>query len=99
MKIGNNLIEINVLAEDNITNKKYELTVYRRDKQEQIQYEKEIQYQAEKLSAILEEEQTSKSITNEKEQSKKNKFVWIIGLILMFSIIIIAKKIYLILKV
>ncbi|MCI8832586.1 MAG: cadherin-like beta sandwich domain-containing protein [Clostridia bacterium] len=47
MKVGNNYIQINVIAEDGITNKKYELNVYRRNEKEQIQYEQEKQYQAE----------------------------------------------------
>ena len=36
MKVGNNVIQINVIAEDGITNKKYELIVHRRNEQEEL---------------------------------------------------------------
>ena len=91
MKVGNNYIQINVIAEDGITNKKYELNVYRRNEKEQIQYEQEKQYQAERLSAILQEEQKTKSnvTTNEIVQNKNTNILWIICIVVLSSIIIL----------
>jgi len=91
MKVGNNYIQINVIAEDGITNKKYELNVYRRNEKEQIQYEQEKQYQAERLSAILQEEQKTKSnvTTNEIMQNKNTNILWIICIVVLSSIIIL----------
>lgn len=91
MKVGNNYIQINVIAEDGITNKKYELNVYRRNEKEQIQYEQEKQYQAERLSAILQEEQKTKSniTTNEIVQNKNTNILWIICIVILSSIIIL----------
>ncbi len=91
MKVGNNYIQINVIAEDGITNKKYELNVYRRNEKEQIQYEQEKQYQAERLSAILQEEQKTKSnvTTNEIVQNKNTNILWIICIVLSSIIILI----------
>lgn len=97
MKVGNNYIQINVIAEDGITNKKYQLIVHRRDEKEQIQYEEEQQYQAERLSAILEEEQKAKSNikTNEVVNNKKTNIIWIVCIVVLSSIITI---IYFIIK-
>ena len=91
MKVGNNYIQINVIAEDGITNKKYELNVYRRNEKEQIQYEQEKQYQAERLSAILEEEQKAKSNikANEIIHNKNINIFLIIGIGILTIIIII----------
>ncbi len=99
MKVGNNYIQINVIAEDGITNKKYELNVYRRNENEQIQYEQEKQYQAERLSAILEEEKKNKSNIkiNEVMNNKNINIFGIIGIGIL-SIIIIIIIIYFIKK-
>lgn len=99
MKVGNNYIQINVIAEDGITDKKYELNVYRRNEKEQEQYDQEKQYQAERLSAILEEEQKSKSNIKANEVMY-NKNINIFGIICIgiLSIIIIIIIIYLIKK-
>ena len=99
MKVGNNYIQINVIAEDGITNKKYELNVYRRNENEQIQYEQEKQYQAQRLSAILEEEKKNKS-NIKKNEVMNNKNINIFGIIGIgiLSIIIIIIIIYFIKK-
>ncbi len=99
MKVGNNYIQINVIAEDGITDKKYELNVYRRNEKEQEQYDQEKQYQAERLSAILEEEQKSKSNIKANEvMYNKNFNIFGIICIGILSIIIIIIIIYLIKK-
>ena len=53
MQIGMNKIEIIVLAENKITDKKFEITVYRRSESEEIAKQEEDEIQAERLSAIL----------------------------------------------
>ncbi len=89
MKAGNNAIQINVIAEDGITNKKYELIVHRRNEQEQLQYEQEKESEAEKLSTIL-EEQNNGSNVEEIKQNKNSNIIWIIGTIVLGSILIIG---------
>lgn len=86
MKIGDNTIIVNVLAEDGITNKKYELIVHRRNEQEQIEYEEERKVEAEKLSAILEEQE--KDNTNEVKQEQKRNILSVVIVIAVGSIII-----------
>lgn len=95
MKVGNNTIQINVIAEDRITNKKYELIVHRRNEQEQLQYEQERESGAEKLSAILEEQKNND--VDKIEQNKKGNIIWIISLIVL-GVIIIVGVIYIIKK-
>lgn len=87
MKVGNNAIQINVIAEDGITNKKYELIVHRRNEQEQLQYEQEQESGAEKLSAILEEQNNSRNVDDIK-QNKNNNIVWGISIIILGTILI-----------
>ena len=96
MKVGNNAIQINVLAEDGITNKKYELIVHRRNEQEQIQYEEERKIEAEKLSTIL-EKQNDTNNANEENESKNKNIIELIGIIILGSTII-AIVIYIIKK-
>ncbi len=92
MKVGNNTIQVNVLAEDGITNKKYELIVHRRNEQEELQYEQERESGAEKLSAILEEQNSSNSID---KLNKNNNIVWVISIIIL-GILLITGIIYII---
>ncbi len=87
MKVGNNAIQINVIAEDGITNKKYELIVHRRNEQEELQYEQEQESGAEKLSAILEEQNNSRNV-DDIEQNKNNNIVWGISIIILGTILI-----------
>lgn len=70
LKIGDNPITITVLAEDKITEKRYELNVHRRTEEEQKQSEEEQKIQIEKASAILEEK--AKEQTNGKNEETKN---------------------------
>lgn len=82
MKVGNNTVQINVLAEDKITNKRYEIVVHRRNEQEELQYKQEQESEAEKLSTILEEQNNSKNV-DKIEQNKNNNIIWIIGVIVL----------------
>ena len=102
MKEGNNKIEIIVLAENGTTNKKYEINVYRRNAEEQQKYEEERQYQAERLSAILEEKEENqnqeneqngdKTANNQEEQKSNNKIFIIIPVVII--IVLIGAYIY-----
>lgn len=87
MKVGNNTVQINVLAEDKITNKRYEIVVHRRNEQEELQYKQEQENGAEKLSAILEEQQ-EKNNTSEIKQQQKSNIVSVVIVIVLGSGII-----------
>ena len=71
MQIGLNKIEITVTAEDGITDKKYVLEVYRRNEEIKAQEEKKLE--AEKLSAILEENQDNNGQSAVEEDNNQDK--------------------------
>lgn len=87
MEIGDNIVKINVLAEDKITDKRYEIIVHRRDEQEQKQYEEEKQVQVERLTAILEESKRGE-ITNSQIEKQKSNVIGIIIVVILGSIIV-----------
>lgn len=95
MKVGNNTVQINVLAEDKITNKRYEIVVHRRNEQEELQYKQEQESGAEKLSTILEEQK--KNDTNEVIQEQKRNILSVV-IIIVVGIILIVGTIYIVKK-
>lgn len=87
---GDNKIEIIVLAEGGITNKKYKITAHRKTEVEEIQEQEEEKTQAEKLSAILEEQ--ANTITKEEQelQSKEAEETQNKTIIIVLSILAIV---------
>mgnify|MGYP001099419397 CR=1 FL=1 len=73
MKIGSNKIEITVTAEDGITDKKYVLEVYRRNEEEEKQFEENQKIEAERLAVILEETQNNNEQNATEENNNKNE--------------------------
>ena len=53
LQIGKNVIVINVTAENGHSFRRYYIDVYRRNKQQEMQYEEAKQFEAQRLSAIL----------------------------------------------
>ena len=71
LKIGDNIITIDVLAENKITSRKYIIKAHRRSEEEELQNEQEINNQAERLSAIIENNADLDSGKNEQEVNWK----------------------------
>lgn len=99
LQIGDNIIEVVVIAEDGITKKKYEINVHRRNEQEEAEYEAEQKQQAEKLSFILEEqknEENANANNGEIEENMKDIIPYIILVVAVIcitvAIIVIKKK-------
>ena len=65
LKVGDNTITINVLAEDKMTSKQYIIKAHRRNEEEEIEAKEEQDKQTEQLAAILSEE------TEEKDRGKE----------------------------
>lgn len=94
---GNNTILVNVLAEDGITSKEYRIDVYKRNKEEQIKYEENKEVEAERLSAILYEENNNangvdnRNVDNinieDREENKSNVMI-AFGVLVMVLIVI-----------
>jgi len=92
LKIGDNQIEVIITAEDNMTQKKYEITAHRRTAEEQIKYEEEKQKQEKILANILEERQIEENReenndTTREQNNRKNVKIYIIILAIILAII------------
>lgn len=89
---GNNKIEINVLAEDKITNKKYNIMAYKKAKKEEIQEQENKIEQEKQNDENMTREQVNiikketQEIQEEKEQTRANNA----GIIVIFGILIIG---------
>ena len=96
LQIGDNLITITVLAENKITEKRYELNVHRRTKEEQKQIEEEQRIQIERASAILEEkakEEANGEVKNIEEtanEAETKTIIWVTVIVIVSIIAILA---------
>lgn len=97
LQIGNNLINVQVIAENGYTTKQYKVNIYRRSEEEQKIAEEETKVNMQKLSAILEEqderqEEQKQSENNIVENIERN--LWFIIIYGIFSVIIVIIVIY-----
>ena len=100
LNVGDNTIIVNVLAEDGVTFRKYEIIAHRRNETEQETFEEQEEEEAEQLEVLLSEyseENIENNEINNNESDNKNKdklvllFI-IIGLIIVFVIWVIYLK-------
>ena len=94
---GNNEIIITVIAKNNYTKKDYIINVYKRNNGEELKYQKEQKENQESLNEILEKTsitiQSNDKQENNKEQNEmRNSIFYIIGIILIFTIILLINK-------
>ena len=95
LKEGNNTIEILVTAPNGISKKKYEIKVYRRNKEEQIKYEQTSKKEVEKVKAayeianMLNEEKVDEE---EKNDVKSNNNIVVIMLVVTLVVAIIIGR-------
>lgn len=101
LAIGNNLVTIQVTAEDGITQKKYQIKVYRRNEEEEKIAQQKQQEEQVKLSQLLEEKEQEVEVQrlqqeqSEKRDSKRNILILvIIFTILCLAIIVKVRKKY-----
>ncbi len=99
LQIGNNEINIKVVAENGYTTKQFKINVYRRNEEEQRMIDEEQQVNIQKLNAILEnqeeaneEDKQSQNESNMLENIKEN--IWFIVIYIVFALIIIILVIY-----
>ena len=96
---GNNEIKITVTAKNNYTKKDYIINVYKRNYDEEIEYQEEQKKNQESLNNILEKTSTTiqsndynKQEYNEKQNETRNNIFYIISIILFFTIILLINK-------
>lgn len=97
LQYGNNVVNIQVMAENGYTIKQYRVNVYKRNEEEQKIADEEQKVNIQKLNAILEEqeegdEEQKQSNHNIIENMKEN--VWFVVMYIIFSIIIVIIVIY-----
>ncbi len=96
LQYGNNLVSIQVTAENGYTLKQYKINVYKRNEEEQKIVEEQIKNNVQKVNAILEQQEEEKQQEQGEnivaESIKENK--GFIMFYLLFSIIIITLVIY-----
>ena len=104
LQIGENLVEIEVKAEDGISEKTYQINIHRRTEEEEKIAQKEAEGQREKLAKLLstsqESEETKETENDEKnneneEKSKEEKnkiLIWtVVSLIIIVAITIAVR--------
>ncbi len=84
LKIGDNTIEVKVIAQDNITKKVYEIKAHRRSNEEEILADNEEKNNIEQLAAILKDEQK-----NQTEVTTKNNNMDISSIMIIFVVLAI----------
>ena len=103
---GNNEIIITVIAKNNYTKKDYIINVYKRNNDEELKYQEEQKENQKSLNEILEktsitiqsndkQENNKDKQENNKEQNEnemRNSIFYIIGIILIFTIILLINK-------
>ena len=106
LKEGNNLIKIIVTAQNGITRKQYEVNVYKRNQEEELNYQKEQEenqdklqeiYDAKKLSTETDIEQTDE-VSAEKQTDESNTKNKLIVILVIIILIIIFGGIWLLVK-
>ena len=97
LQFGNNLISIQVTAENRYTIKQYKINVYRRNEEEQKIADEEAQMNIQKVNAILEKQDRE----GEKQEESENSIIenikenlWFVIIYIIFSIIIVILVIY-----
>ena len=97
LQYGNNVVNIQVIAENGYTIKQYKVNVYRRNEEEQKIADEEEKINIQKLNTILEkqeegEEEQNSSNNNIIENIEEN--LWFVIIYITFSMIIIGFVIY-----
>lgn len=93
LKEGNNIVTVQVTAPNGFTKKKYQVVVYKRNPEEESQYQQEQAKRKEELENAYKIEETSLDINKvQEERTKKqgNKYQWIVVLMIGMTIGIVA---------
>ena len=98
---GTNNVVVTVTARDGITEKKYNIEVYKRNDEEESEYNKEIKENNEEVNRLLEEKsiataENKENQENDNEANNKNKVIMIVviivAIIVIGVVVIIVRK-------
>ena len=97
LQYGNNVVNIQVMAENGYTIKQYRVNIYRRNEEEQKIAEEETKMNMQKLNAILEAQEEGEKEGKQSENSIVENIqnnLWFVIIYIIFSILIIILVIY-----
>ena len=97
LQYGNNVVNIQVMAENGYTIKQYRVNIYRRNEEEQKIAEEETKMNIQKLNAILEEQEEGEKEEKQSENSIIENIqnnLWFVMIYIIFSILIVILVIY-----
>ena len=97
LQYGNNVVNIQVMAENGYTIKQYRVNIYRRNEEEQKIADEEHQVNIQKLNAILEEQEEGEKEGKQSENSIVENIqnnLWFVIIYIIFSILIVIFVIY-----
>jgi len=94
LEIGNNFVEIMVTAENNVTFKKYKISVHRRSAEEESKFLEEKNVEAKRLQSILNSEQIGNRSLNFSVSDNKNVgiLVFLVVTLICWILVLIIKK-------
>ena len=99
LNVGDNTIIVNVLAEDGVTFRKYEIIAHRRNATEQETFEEQEEEEAEQLEVLLseysEENIENNEINNNESDNKNNDKLVLLFIIIGLIIVFVCGVIYL----
>ena len=99
LNVGDNTIIVNVLAEDGVTFRKYEIIAHRRNTNEQEEFEEHEEEEAEQLEVLLseysEENIENDEINNNESDNKNNDKIVLLFIIIGLIIVFVLGVIYL----
>lgn len=96
LKKGNNKVTISVIAANGITERSYIVNVYKRNTEEEQQYQKEQEQQQEKLEEayqiekLVADNQKQEEDNQKVKQNKTKVMVGVVGIVIIVSVIIIG---------
>lgn len=100
LKEGKNIIKIIVTAQNGISKKEYRINAYKRNNEEEIEYQQKQETNKQKLEEIYKAEKVNLEIENfeeenlidvEKQNSKKNNLILVLLIILFITSIVVGK--------
>ncbi len=95
IKEGNNLVSINIIAQNGFSRKQYKINIYKRNKEEEIKYNEELKNNKDKLEEIYKEEKVSseiENIINEEKQKNITIYVIIMCILIISGLIVVYLK-------
>ena len=88
LKEGNNFLKVTVRAQNGVSEKRYEVNVYKRNLEEEAKYQEQVKENQEKLEQIYKTQKLSSQSEEKEEENQKKNYQKVILIILGTTIIL-----------